>query len=183
MPVASLVRRRSYAQLHLLGTSALEVRLLLHMAAHVNHEHSTTLSSCSSDSFRSFWSFCRLLCLILLRRLLRSLIGLYAQWNRNLQPTEHIGCQHQVDIFALQALQTFGTCTFGLWDISIENLHTILEFICSSNAVIIDASLTWRLHRLATLGRHIDHLSLQSILRGEWPFFLLLEGNGRVLLL
>jgi len=168
MPVASLVNWRSYAQLHLLGTSTLKlvlIRLLLHLAAHINHElllslHSTTLSGCSSGSFRSFWSFWWLLCLILWRRLLRSLIGRYVYWNRNLQPTEHIGCQHQVNIFALQALQTFGTCSFGLWDISIENLHAILEFICSSYAVIIDASLTWLLHRLATMGWHIDHLSL-----------------------
>jgi hypothetical protein len=68
MPVASLVHWRSYAQLHLLGTSTLKLvllRLLLHLAAHVNHEHSTTLSSGSSGSFCSFWSFWWLLCLIL----------------------------------------------------------------------------------------------------------------------
>jgi hypothetical protein len=68
MPVASLVHWCSYAQLHLLGTSALKLvllRLLLHLAAHINHEHSTALSGCSSGSFCSFWSFRWLLCLIL----------------------------------------------------------------------------------------------------------------------
>lgn len=68
MSVASLVNWCSYAQLHLLGASTLKlvpVRLFLHLAAHINHEHSTTLSGCSPGSFGSFWSFWRLFRLIL----------------------------------------------------------------------------------------------------------------------
>ena len=44
----------------------------------------------------------------------------------------------------------------------IENLHAILEFVCCGHAVhiVIGASLTWWLHRLATMGWHVDHLSL-----------------------